>query len=733
LEIDSGFAGPIAVESFNTESGYDKLTVNGMEYDGTTGPSGITPTTFIVWSSDSDATLGGWRLCMEEPMPTPTPASEQALCPDACWAFGFLGDGICDDACNSWQCNYDEGDCGDTPVTADDDSGTDWVIVVVGIGIGIVVVILASVTIWVCVCRAQTNDAPPDVEGQLVQKKGKTVKKSPPGKVEPMTDAGPTPSNDTRLAVIGVDRRCFPGGMLDVRSCHFGEIDALMIPLVNIHNFCVDAHNSLVCFKERARELGAEHTFKFVLGETTERCAAQGWEDSDCDFMYRIVAKGATITHAATADFQIVDAEGTALSKEQVIGLEAKMPGLGAQFTKLRECQNQFAFYFAKKENQPNFKYGPFSLALHNVGGLQVLRVLRLPSNIRGDAKPPMFPDLWALKYCSNGYPRDPNPELQTAVDAFNNAAFEIRNILNKDVTAGSVIKDAISKIKLLNIDPSLVITVNGLRLDLEFVKKLSKSLASGAINETNEQATAATSGKCSMKDLKMPKIPSMQDVMGIGDGILEKLASGALNVDFELKPSLEDIMSEDPNSYLKDLPKKTREVIDALAGSRSESLKNQITEAFSFLKDLVNPNAEDIPEGELTFEQKEGASLPPWYHGETEKVGKGSAVKYPTSLPKLFEKVPELAEKMQAFLSELVGDPQGAIKPMSMGGKIPDKGLVGAVAVPGRIMNYGAAVAKLPGLVMAILGAIVKTLTESLEGFWEGAKALKAAESHAD
>eukprot|EP00959_Pyramimonas_sp_CCMP1952_P323643 6773208-Pyramimonas_sp.AAC.1 len=52
LEIDLGAAAPIVVESFNTESYFDTLTVNGVSYSGSVGPSGITPTADIVWSSD---------------------------------------------------------------------------------------------------------------------------------------------------------------------------------------------------------------------------------------------------------------------------------------------------------------------------------------------------------------------------------------------------------------------------------------------------------------------------------------------------------------------------------------------------------------------------------------------------------------------------------------------------------------------------------------------------------
>merc|ERR1719245_67271 len=52
------------VEAFDTESGYDWLTVGGSRYSGTSGPassSGYTGT--ITWESDYSVTKSGWKLC----------------------------------------------------------------------------------------------------------------------------------------------------------------------------------------------------------------------------------------------------------------------------------------------------------------------------------------------------------------------------------------------------------------------------------------------------------------------------------------------------------------------------------------------------------------------------------------------------------------------------------------------------------------------------------------------
>lgn len=63
IQILDTAAFPILAPSFNTESNYDILTVNGQSYSGGMGPSGVVPTGFISWSSDFSVTYSGWKLC----------------------------------------------------------------------------------------------------------------------------------------------------------------------------------------------------------------------------------------------------------------------------------------------------------------------------------------------------------------------------------------------------------------------------------------------------------------------------------------------------------------------------------------------------------------------------------------------------------------------------------------------------------------------------------------------
>jgi len=58
----------LSATAFNTESGYDKLIVNGAPYDGTTGPSNVVlGSAPFTWSSDYSITRTGWEVCARSP------------------------------------------------------------------------------------------------------------------------------------------------------------------------------------------------------------------------------------------------------------------------------------------------------------------------------------------------------------------------------------------------------------------------------------------------------------------------------------------------------------------------------------------------------------------------------------------------------------------------------------------------------------------------------------------
>jgi len=66
--------GHIEVDSFLTETNWDFLFVNGLEYHGEHSPQDVVPTSQIEWYSDCSVTRSGWRLCLAG-SPAPPPAN----------------------------------------------------------------------------------------------------------------------------------------------------------------------------------------------------------------------------------------------------------------------------------------------------------------------------------------------------------------------------------------------------------------------------------------------------------------------------------------------------------------------------------------------------------------------------------------------------------------------------------------------------------------------------------
>lgn len=58
----------LEVEAFSTESGYDRLFVDGAVFQGSVGPqNGAMATGAITWSSDGSVTQSGWKICTTVP------------------------------------------------------------------------------------------------------------------------------------------------------------------------------------------------------------------------------------------------------------------------------------------------------------------------------------------------------------------------------------------------------------------------------------------------------------------------------------------------------------------------------------------------------------------------------------------------------------------------------------------------------------------------------------------
>merc|ERR1740124_1226312 len=76
----------LSATAFNTESGYDKLIVNGVAYSGTTGPSHVLLGSAFTWSSDITSHHTGWEVCAQaappsQPPSPPTPPASPPMPP----------------------------------------------------------------------------------------------------------------------------------------------------------------------------------------------------------------------------------------------------------------------------------------------------------------------------------------------------------------------------------------------------------------------------------------------------------------------------------------------------------------------------------------------------------------------------------------------------------------------------------------------------------------------------
>ena len=74
--ISLSFAAVITTSAFDTEAGYDRLTVDDRVYDGSTGPDSVTTDQPLLWSSDDSVTRSGFRICaspIQPPMPPMPP------------------------------------------------------------------------------------------------------------------------------------------------------------------------------------------------------------------------------------------------------------------------------------------------------------------------------------------------------------------------------------------------------------------------------------------------------------------------------------------------------------------------------------------------------------------------------------------------------------------------------------------------------------------------------------
>lgn len=68
--IRVGVAGTLTATQFETESGYDYVTIGETQYQGRTGPSSVAVAagSTFSWRSDGSGTYSGWTICLASKM-----------------------------------------------------------------------------------------------------------------------------------------------------------------------------------------------------------------------------------------------------------------------------------------------------------------------------------------------------------------------------------------------------------------------------------------------------------------------------------------------------------------------------------------------------------------------------------------------------------------------------------------------------------------------------------------
>ena len=81
-------AGTLTASEFDTESGYDWVTIGTARYQGRTGPSGVAVAvgSTFAWRTDGSVTRSGWTICLTPEMPS---------CTIPCCDASFLPGGRC--------------------------------------------------------------------------------------------------------------------------------------------------------------------------------------------------------------------------------------------------------------------------------------------------------------------------------------------------------------------------------------------------------------------------------------------------------------------------------------------------------------------------------------------------------------------------------------------------------------------------------------------------------------
>jgi hypothetical protein len=106
----------LEVADFNTEHGYDKLTIKGISYSGGTGPhlQSFDAGSTMTWTSDYSEERGGWKICAAE-----SANSEAATCQSTADDFAMPAGSSVHVTCDSGCLDHNMAIWGDGTYTTD--------------------------------------------------------------------------------------------------------------------------------------------------------------------------------------------------------------------------------------------------------------------------------------------------------------------------------------------------------------------------------------------------------------------------------------------------------------------------------------------------------------------------------------------------------------------------------------------------------------------------------------
>ena len=441
---------------------------------------------------------------------------------------------------------------------------------------------------------------------------------------------------DKRIEQVGYPR-LHPGGVVEIKSCNFGELDNLLVPLVQIHNKLATIHNGVYCSSLAVRGAASE-ALKLELvrrlvsnppplghrppcfprarcarmpltnpedprypaqtGETKREVLPQGWRDDSIDYGGRAACQGEELCHYAGVCATLINGNGEALTDAQLTALYEKYEGLEALVGRLKECEA--AINAIGETWKPLEPKGPFSLGVQPYGGVDELHVYRQPLHIPADKPIGMGVIMSLSKECFTGsvYFKEPPNSVKRAVSAFNKAAFSIRLKLASPKTLKQTVGEAVKWFEANGTPLTLDVKLNGVTISGRAMGAL-KSLA----GQAKEEAKSTVEGvpgvigdaKEEIKDDAQEAVEGAAEALVTGGDDGAEMAKDQIMA-FMKKPKIPDALNPENLSITSLLPSSIRDLMDGecaitfeLGGPGAEAIDSAPDEVKNVINAVVS------------------------------------------------------------------------------------------------------------------------------------------------